>query len=120
MKAFNLNDIIKVKLTDRGKDIYYHQHDELNKFYGKEVLKPRYPKVDSNGFTSFQLWHFMEIYGPHMHIGMNNVIEHNDIYIEKKDLNDLVIKPNKKTMKLGELLGNSEVEEIDDEQNNEN
>ena len=86
MKVFNINNIIKVKLTDRGKDIYYHQHDELNKYYGKEIIKPRYPDVDEDGFTRFQLWHFMEIYGPHTHIGMDNFIENNDIYIFEKDL----------------------------------
>ena len=26
----NLNEAVKVKLTDLGKDIYYHQFDELN------------------------------------------------------------------------------------------
>ena len=111
MKAFNLNSVIKVKLTDYGKDIFYHQFDEFNMWHGKEVIEPRYPYVDENGFSIFQLWHFMGIYGPHIHIGMNNVIEHNDIYIEEKDLKYFVIRPNKKTMKLGDLLGNTEVEE---------
>ena len=27
----NLNETIRVKLTDLGKDIYYHQYDELHK-----------------------------------------------------------------------------------------
>lgn len=88
MKAFNINELIKVKLTDHGKDIYYHQYDEFNKKVGYLTISPRYPKVDSDGFTSFQLWEFMEIYGPHMHIGMSNIIEHNDIYICDEDLRD--------------------------------
>ena len=53
MKTFNINNIIKVKLTDCGRDIYYHQHDELNKYYGKEVIKPRYPDVDEDGLLYF-------------------------------------------------------------------
>ena len=110
MKVFNINNIIKVRLTDRGKDIFYHQHDELNDFYGKEILKPRYPDVDEDGFTSFQLWHFMEIYGPHTHIGMDNYIENNDIYMFDKDLKNYVITEEPKTMVLGELLGNVDVE----------
>ena len=32
MKSINLNDRIKVKLTPKGVDIFYHQHDELNKW----------------------------------------------------------------------------------------
>ena len=88
MKAFNLNYTIKVKLTDKGKDIYYHQYDWLNRELGKELLKPRYPDVDEDGFTKFQLWHFMEIYGPHISLTAPTFIEHNDIYIEEFDLRD--------------------------------
>lgn len=29
MKKINFNSIVKVKLTDFGKDIYYHKDDEL-------------------------------------------------------------------------------------------
>lgn len=86
MKAFNLNYIIKVKLTDRGKDIYYHQHDRLNKSYGRELIKPSYPRVDSEGFTEFQLWRFIEIYGPYMHMTSPMILEDNNIYINDDDL----------------------------------
>ena len=27
----NLNEWVKVKLTDHGKEIYYHRYDEVNK-----------------------------------------------------------------------------------------
>jgi hypothetical protein len=33
----NLNEVVKVKLTDLGKDIYYHQFAELNRRYGSIV-----------------------------------------------------------------------------------
>lgn len=29
MKKINFNSIVKVKLTDFGKDIYYHKNDDL-------------------------------------------------------------------------------------------
>ena len=29
MKKVNFNSIVKVKLTDFGKDVYYHKDDEL-------------------------------------------------------------------------------------------
>lgn len=88
MKKINLNDIIKVKLTDAGKDVYYHQYDELNKHYGGEFVKPRFPDVDEGGFTELQLWDFMQVYGPHISIVSKPFIENNNIYICEEDLED--------------------------------
>ena len=62
----NLNEPIKVKLTDWGKEIYYHQYDRTNQIAGREICKPKFPKEDENGYTVFQLWCFMELYGEHM------------------------------------------------------
>lgn len=69
--TINLNDSVKVKLTDHGKDIYFHQYDELNehiKRSGGKLIEPKMPRVDAEGYTSFQLWHLMELYGPHIHM----------------------------------------------------
>lgn len=74
----NLNDFVKVKLTDLGKDIYYHRYDEFNKLYGiygREVLKPSFPKEDENGYASFPLWEFISIYGQYIGMGKPNVID---------------------------------------------
>ena len=70
----NLNDWIKVKLTDHGKDIFYHRYDDINQSYGKIICKPDYPKVDKDGYTRFQLWQFMQLYGSHMKLTCENVI----------------------------------------------
>ena len=78
----NLNDPIKVKLTDWGKEIYYHQYDQTNKFVGKEICKPSFPKEDENGYTEFQLWCFIELYGPYIGITLPNVIQPLDLIIE--------------------------------------
>ena len=78
----NLNEVIKVKLTDLGKEIYYHQYDELNARLGIVICKPTFPKVDSEGYTHFQLWNFMEIYGKHIGMGLSNVIEPLEIIYE--------------------------------------
>lgn len=78
----NLNDTIKVKLTEHGKDIYYHQYDRTNKLLGREVCKPSYPKVDEDGYTTFQLWCFIELYGIHMGMTLPNVIEPLDIVFD--------------------------------------
>ena len=78
----NLNDEIKVKLTEHGKDIYYHQYDRTNAVLGRELCKPSYPEVDDDGYTTFQLWCFIELYGIHMGMTLPNVIEPLDIVFD--------------------------------------
>lgn len=90
----NLNDNIKVKLTEHGKDIYYHQYDRTNKLLGREVCKPSYPEVDEDGYTTFQLWCFIELYGIHMGMALPNVIEPLDIVFDAP-----TIEPERKTGK---------------------
>ena len=68
IQKINLNEIIKVKLTPYGAEIYYKQFDELNKQYGRQICKPLMPRIDKDGYTEFQLWQFIELYGKH--IGM--------------------------------------------------
>lgn len=79
----NLNEPIKVKLTDWGKEIYYHQYDRTNQIAGREICKPRFPKEDENGYTEFQLWCFIELYGEHMGMTLPNVIEPLEIVYER-------------------------------------
>ena len=79
----NLNEPIKVKLTDWGKEIYYHQYDRTNQIAGREICKPKFPKEDENGYTEFQLWYFIELYGEHMGITLPNVIEPLEIIYER-------------------------------------
>ena len=64
MKKLNLNSTIGFRLNDRGIDIYYHKYDALNEYIvsqGGEPLESRYPDVDENGISWFQLWQFMNI-----------------------------------------------------------
>lgn len=81
----NLNDNIRVKLTDLGKDIYYHQYDRLNNAFGRQICKPSMPKVDEDGYTTFQLWEFMELYGAHIGMTLPNVIEPLEIVYERQE-----------------------------------
>lgn len=80
----NLNESIKVKLTDWGKEIYYHQYDRANQIAGREICKPRFPREDENGYTEFQLWCFIELYGEHMGMTLPNVIEPLEIVYERR------------------------------------
>ena len=82
--CINLNEPIKVKLTDWGKEIYYHQYDRTNQIAGREICKPRFPKEDENGYTEFQLWHFMELYGKHMGMTLPNIIEPLEIVYKRR------------------------------------
>ena len=55
----NLNEFIKVKLTDKGKEIYRN--------YWHDIDDEDVPtlEVDKEGYCEFQLWHFMKIFGEH-------------------------------------------------------
>ena len=79
IQKINLNETIKVKLTPLGAEIYYKQFDELNKQYEREICKPQMPQIDKDGYTEFQLWHFIELYGHHIGMCKPNVIEPLDI-----------------------------------------
>lgn len=69
---FNINDYVKVKLTEKGKYIYYHQFDDMNVDIIKMDGKPLNPielKYDDDGYVEFQMWHLMEIFGKHLFNG---------------------------------------------------
>ena len=78
-QKINLNETIKVKLTPLGAEIYYKQFDDVNKQRGREICKPQMPRIDKDGYTEFQLWHFIELYGKHIGACKPNVIEPLDI-----------------------------------------
>ena len=92
MKKLNLNDNVKVKLTPLGADIYYHQFDELNKTLiakGVKPVTPHMPKIDESGYTLFQLWNFIHLYGAYLDIASPNVIVDMNIYISDDDLEEV-------------------------------
>lgn len=84
MKKFNWNYFVKVKLTPFAKDIYYHQYDDLIRRGVK--IEPSYPKEDENGYCEFQLWEFMQLYGPHIGMTLPNILKDGLIYFEDEDL----------------------------------
>ncbi len=65
-KETNLNYYIKVKLTEKGKEIYRNRFDEDDiKELGIEYCEPT---VDEEGYTEFQMWDFARIFGNHMNM----------------------------------------------------
>lgn len=92
MKALNINSIIKVKLTVKGIDIFYHQYDEINKKlkeFGCNAFEPCMPQIDEQGYTEFQLHEFMNLYGQYMVIGLQEVIKPLNIYIKDEDIKEI-------------------------------
>jgi len=77
----NINDQIKVKLTDLGKSI-------LDEYVAKQLEKVSYLnlpkdytpyKTDSRGYTKFSIWEFTNIFGGHFWNGGPQLIENNEI-----------------------------------------
>jgi len=60
---FDINYKVRVKLNPWGRGIYMDH-------YAKYGVECEPPERDSDGWSEFQLWNLMEVYGPHMTIGM--------------------------------------------------
>jgi len=59
---FNINDKVKVKLTDAGKDEIRAQYEDLQLFCTS--LRPyQEPVEDDQGYSEWQLWHLMSTFG---------------------------------------------------------
>jgi len=67
MKPFNVNDYVKVKLTEAGINELRNQHEELKKRGYEGDFKT--PEVDENGYTKYQLHYLMNLFGHLMHLG---------------------------------------------------
>ncbi|MBW1853066.1 MAG: hypothetical protein JRJ00_00025 [Deltaproteobacteria bacterium] len=81
---FNINDYVKVKLNQEGRNIYFDRDKRLNDSYGREIIKPRTPEVDKEGYSKFQMHELMSLYGEHLTIGGITPFE-TEIYLENKD-----------------------------------
>ena len=69
---FNINQNVKVKLTDRGRKILEEKHVEfINSFPALpedvKIYKPK--KEDEEGWSTWQLWNLMHTLGPHCYMG---------------------------------------------------
>jgi hypothetical protein len=62
--TLDVNDTVKVKLKPNGMRIYLDHYD--NRLM---------PKVDADGYTKFQLWQLMAIFGPHIHLACDPPFE---------------------------------------------
>ena len=69
---FNLNDKVRVKLTDLGRKIHKDNFYEfcLDKFYDYNP-----PKEDVEGWSEWQMWDLFGLYGKHLYNGAPLVFE---------------------------------------------
>lgn len=72
----NINDYVYVQLTDLGKQIYDSYFFNFNRKYGVEIKAPEL-KMDKEGYSAFQIWDLMQIFGPEMRIGLNPTFKDN-------------------------------------------
>lgn len=85
MFAYNINYMIKVKLTEHGKAILDQEESRITNvlknlnFSDADNYSP-YPE-DEDGYIEFQLWDFMKIFGSHFYLGGPLIIEHNEIIL---------------------------------------
>ncbi len=71
---FNVNNYVRVRLTEVGKKILLKEYEEDKKFYPD--LTYRY-EPDAEGFVKFQMWDLMQIFGVHMGNGCDIPFETN-------------------------------------------
>lgn len=78
----NLNQHIKVKLTDKAEIYLKKRHNKIYQQFANEV-KFKMPNVDKEGYSTYQLWEFIGIFGDSMkYPTLKGVIE-TDIIIEE-------------------------------------
>ena len=78
--AININSKVKVKLTDFGKSILDKEVNKLKQISGAPDNYTPY-ETDDNGYTEFQLWQFINIFGDYVYNGAIQVIEDNEILV---------------------------------------
>lgn len=66
----NLNDMVRVKLTEKGLVEYVLEHERM-------------PLLDKEGYYESQLWTFMAVFGKHMFMGGSPLFEGNNLEILK-------------------------------------
>jgi hypothetical protein len=79
---FNLNNIIKVKLSDAGFCLWKDKEDEVYLPYKSmhkymQSIEDYKKKADGNGYVDFQAWHFIELFGGTIKFGSNPIFDTN-------------------------------------------
>lgn len=78
----NLNDTVKVKLTDHGRAVHFATFDRVVRHPDHRVTYTP-PTIDAEGYSKFQLWHLMHDFGRYTGLGTKACFENNDISIPR-------------------------------------
>ena len=93
MKKFNINNNVKVKLTDIGRKMIVDQYTECLADSREEIEQSVITdKTDADGYTRLQMWRFMGIFGDLVGNPFRaNAIKpfEMDILIDETDLEDV-------------------------------
>ena len=81
---FNLNDRIRVQLTDTGRAIHRAEHVKAFTGYDAKLYPYMPPDEDADGWSRWQLWDFMARFGPHISM-TGDLSVMTDIEIEDPD-----------------------------------
>ena len=92
MKSFNINETVKVRLTEFGKQMLEKDHIEFWSAQGAGGMLDKFPyeppKEDEDGYVKFQLWSLMYQLGRYCNLG--SVLPFDTvILIDEKDLGDV-------------------------------
>lgn len=80
---FNVNGWVKVRLNDYGVQILRNNHIELMRRLPVR-LAFKEPARDEEGYSSFQMWAFMQEFGSHMILGCEIPFDSEIIIVEGK------------------------------------
>lgn len=85
---YNVNNKVRVKLTEMGRAIHRSQHDDLIAQVPGLTMRYTPPKEDAEGWSEWQMWHLMETFGPHICMGCEPPFETEiDIVLPKENMN---------------------------------
>jgi hypothetical protein len=88
MKKFNVNDHVKVKLTEKGKAILDMQLAERVRRWNCEYRCPYQSRpTDANGYIRFQMWELMHEFGANIYNGCQIPFD-TTVLIDDKHLED--------------------------------
>lgn len=75
-----LDDIVKVKLTDHGRAVHFNNFISVQQHPDHRVPYTP-PAVDAEGYSTFQIGHWMEIFGRHVNSSSTKIcFEKNQIF----------------------------------------
>jgi hypothetical protein len=80
LKSFNINDYVYVRLNDTGRKIY-------GDYWAKYSCEPIPLIEEDNGYSKWQLWDLMNVFGEHIFNGCRMPFDCN-ILIQEKDLGE--------------------------------